>query len=225
MGKSKADEMSFWTKEEFNAFADCVIDKRESWPAFQILFWIGMQIGELLALEINDANLQTGVISVTKSYQHLRGKDIITPSKTPKSIRDITIPEFLTEDIRDYLEDRYEPGPDEPLIPVTKTFLEKALQRGIFRNTVLTEIGQAHGKSAAQTALCWNVQKGNVVIPRSTKVDHMKENLDIFDFGLAPEEMKAIDTLDRGHSAIMDFENPATGCLLMKLKIHDDRTS
>ena len=131
MGKSKADEMSFWTKEEFNAFADCVIDKRESWLAFQILFWTGMRIGELLALEINDVNLQTRVISVTKSYQRLRGKDIITPPKTPKSIRDITIPEFLVEDIRDYLEDRYDPDPDEPLIPVTKTFLEKELQRGI----------------------------------------------------------------------------------------------
>jgi integrase len=131
MGKSKAGEMSFWTKEEFNAFADCVIDKRESWLAFQILFWTGMRIGELLALEINDVNLQTRVISVTKSYQRLRGKDIITPPKTPKSIRDITIPEFLVEDIRDYLEDRYDPDPDEPLIPVTKTFLEKELQRGI----------------------------------------------------------------------------------------------
>ena len=71
------------------------------------------------------------MISVTKSYQRLRGKDIITPPKTPKSIRDVTIPEFLTEDIRDYLEDRYEPEPDESLIPVTKTFLEKELQRGI----------------------------------------------------------------------------------------------
>lgn len=50
--------MSFWTKEEFNAFADCVIDKRESWLAFQILFWTGMRIGELLALEINDVNLR-----------------------------------------------------------------------------------------------------------------------------------------------------------------------
>ena len=94
-------------------------------------------------------------------------------------------------------------------------------QRGIFRNAVLTEIGQAHGKSAAQAALRWNIQKGNVIIPKSTRVDHMKENLDIFDFELAPEEMKAIDALDRGRSEIMDFENPATERLLMKLKIHD----
>ena len=107
------------------------INKRESWLAFQILFWTGMRIGELLALEINDVNLQTRVISVTKSYQRLRGKDIITPPKTPKSIRDITIPEFLVEDIRDYLDDRYEPEPDEPLLPITKTFLEKEFQRGI----------------------------------------------------------------------------------------------
>lgn len=93
-------------------------------------------------------------------------------------------------------------------------------QRDIFRNPVLTGVGKAHGKTAAQAALRWNIQKGNVVIPKSVQREHMQENLDIFDFELSPEEMRAIDAMDRGRSEIIDFENPATERLLMKLKIH-----
>lgn len=93
-------------------------------------------------------------------------------------------------------------------------------QRGIFDNTVLTEIGAAHGKSAAQTALRWNLQKGNVIIPKGTRPEHMRENIDILDFALTPEEMDQIDSMDHGHSEIIDFNNPATERLLLKLKIH-----
>ena len=48
MGKSKADERPYWTLEEFQKFSDAIMDKRDSWMAFQILFWTGMRIGELL---------------------------------------------------------------------------------------------------------------------------------------------------------------------------------
>lgn len=94
-------------------------------------------------------------------------------------------------------------------------------QRGIFTDSVLTDIGNVHGKTAVQTALRWNLQKGNVIIPRSTKKEHMKENLDILDFTLSENEMERIDTMDLGHSEIIDFENPATERLLMKCRIHD----
>lgn len=94
-------------------------------------------------------------------------------------------------------------------------------QRGIFQNTVLTEIGERYGKSAAQIALRWNLQSGNVIIPKGTKEKHMRENLDILDFELSPDEMAMISAMDLGHSEIIDFNNPATGRLLMKLKIHD----
>lgn len=94
-------------------------------------------------------------------------------------------------------------------------------QRMIFRNPVLTEIGNAHGKTAAQTALRWNLQKGNIIIPKSTKREHMQENLDILDFALSGEEMSRIDSMDLGHSEIIDFHSPVTERLLMKWKIHE----
>lgn len=94
-------------------------------------------------------------------------------------------------------------------------------QRDIFENGTLARIGQAHGKSVAQVALRWNLQKGNVIIPKGTKKEHMKENIDILDFTLSPEEMGSIDAMDRGRSEIIDFDSKATERLLLKLKVHE----
>lgn len=131
MGKAKADEMEIWTKEEFQQFLDCLMDKRVSWLAFQILFWTGIRIGELLALTFADVDLKGKIITINKSYQRLKGKDVITRPKTPKSNRKVNIPQFLVEDIQDYKESLYDPQPDDRVIPVAKTFLEKEMQRGI----------------------------------------------------------------------------------------------
>jgi len=131
MGKNKADEMQIWTKEEFQNFVDCLMDKRVSWMAFQILFWTGIRIGELLALTFADVNLTTKVMTINKSYQRLKGKDIVTPPKTPKSNRTVNLPGFLVEDIRDYKESLYDPKPTDRVIPAPKTFLEKEMNRGV----------------------------------------------------------------------------------------------
>ena len=131
MGKSKADEMQFWTKEEFEKFSDCLMDKRLSWLSFQILFWTGIRIGELLALTFEDVDLESKVIRISKSYQRLKGKDIVTPPKTPKSNRMVNIPAFLAEDIQDYKNSLYDLQPTDRLLPIPKTFLEKEMARGI----------------------------------------------------------------------------------------------
>ena len=62
-----------------------------------LLYWTGMRIGELLALTYEEFDLEKRIISISKSYQRLDGKDLITPPKTPKSSRKITIPLFLAE--------------------------------------------------------------------------------------------------------------------------------
>ena len=89
-------------QEEFNDFLETVSDKPETRMAFLLLYWTGMRIGELLALTYNDINLEEKTISINKSYQRLKGKDMITQPKTPKSIRVITMPDFLAEEFREY---------------------------------------------------------------------------------------------------------------------------
>ena len=131
MGKSKAEEMDFWTGEEFRRFIDSVMNKRLSYMAFMTLYWTGMRLGELLALNPKDVDLKKRTISITKSYQRLGKKDVITPPKTPKSKRVITIPEFLAADIKDYMDSLYDLQEDDRLFPITKYYLEHEMQRGI----------------------------------------------------------------------------------------------
>ena len=94
-------------------------------------------------------------------------------------------------------------------------------KHGIFTHPVLTEIGAKHGKSAAQTALRWNVQRGVVIIPKSTHRERMEENFNIWDFSLSDEDMAAITALDLGHSEIIDHSTAETAKFLNGWKIHD----
>lgn len=94
-------------------------------------------------------------------------------------------------------------------------------KHGIFTHPVLSEIGKKYGKSAAQTALRWNVQRGVVVIPKSVHKERMEQNLDIWDFSLSEEDMKEISGLDIGHSEIVNHFDPAFVKMLHSKKIHD----
>ena len=87
----------------------------------------------------------------------------------------------------------------------------------MFRNPVLTEIGAAHGKTSAQTALRFLLQSGVVVIPKSVKKERMAENFNVFDFVLTPEEMTRIEALDTGKSLFFSHQDPETVEWFMQL--------
>lgn len=80
--------------------------------------------------------------------------------------------------------------------------------RNFFTNPILTEIGNKYGKSAAQVALRWNIQRGVVVIPKTVHKDRMKQNFDVFDFVLSDEDMEKIKSMDIGHSEIVNHFDP-----------------
>ena len=92
---------------------------------------------------------------------------------------------------------------------------------GIFTHPVLTRIGQKYGKSAAQVALRWNVQRGVTVIPKSIHKERMEQNIDIWDFRLRDEDMAEIAKLDIGHSEIVDHSDPKFVQMLHQMKIHE----
>ena len=130
MGKKHADEMKFWTKEEFRKFCDSIMDKQAAYTAFMILYWTGIRIGELLALTPADVDFGKQTLSITKSYQRLGGKDVITAPKTPKSIRTLTIPPFLAQDLWKYTTSIFGIRNTDRLFPYTKYFFQHEMQRG-----------------------------------------------------------------------------------------------
>lgn len=94
-------------------------------------------------------------------------------------------------------------------------------RHGIFTHPLLSKIGAKYGKTPAQVALRWNVQRGVVVIPKSTRAERIRENFDIWDFALDASDMSAIDGLDLGHSEIIDHHTAETAKWLNGFKIHD----
>lgn len=94
-------------------------------------------------------------------------------------------------------------------------------QKGVFVNPVLQDIAAAHGKSVAAVILCWLNQRGVVVIPKSVRVDRIRENFNIFDFRLTDAEMTAISALDEKKSPIYDDMDLATVRAIGTYKIHE----
>lgn len=94
-------------------------------------------------------------------------------------------------------------------------------KHGIFTHPVLTKIGEKYGKSAAQVALRWNVQRGVTVIPKPVHKERMEQNLDIWDFTLSDEDMTEIAKLDLGHSEIVNHDDPAFVKMLHSRKLHE----
>ena len=88
-------------------------------------------------------------------------------------------------------------------------------RNAFFTNPLLTKIGEKYGKSVAQVALRWLIQRDVVVIPKSTHIEWMRQNIDIFNFSLSEEDMAAIATLDTGKSLFFDHHDAETTRLFM----------
>ena len=92
-------------------------------------------------------------------------------------------------------------------------------KHGIFTHPVLTEIGKKHGKTAAQIALKWNVQRGVSILPKSVHKERIEQNFDIWNFTISDEDMKKIDALDLKHSEIIDHNNPEVVKYILSAKV------
>lgn len=124
-------EMKFWTKEEYLTFSRAMMNKEESYHAFEILYWCGIRLGELLALTAEDFDFEKKTLRINKSYQHIKGKDVITTPKTRKSNRVLTLPDFLAEEMQDYISRLpWYLKVDDRIFTITKSGLHHEMDRG-----------------------------------------------------------------------------------------------
>lgn len=131
MGSKNADTMQFWTVEEFDRFDKAVSDDPMSHVIFNLLFWSGMREGELLALTLNDFDFENNIIRINKTFTVLKGGiETITPPKTKKSVRDLEMPAFCMELVKDYAAKLYGIRKTDRLFPTTKFFLGDEMTRG-----------------------------------------------------------------------------------------------
>lgn len=131
LGDGKADEMLFWTKEEYLAFITCVANKSNSFYAFEMLYWCGIRLGELLALTPADFDFEKNEVRITKSFQRIGGQDYITPPKTKKSNRVVTMNASLSMEMQDYIDSFYGIRETDRIFQISKSFLHHEMDRGV----------------------------------------------------------------------------------------------
>ena len=129
MGSEEHKEMLFWTKEEYLKFIDAMMDKPMLYYAFEILYWCGIREGELLALTPNDFDFDKNLLRITRSYQRIHGEDVITGPKTAKSIRTIAVPDFVIDEVKEFIT-LEGVQPDERMFKITKSYLYREMRRG-----------------------------------------------------------------------------------------------
>lgn len=131
IGKKHADEMKFWTLDEFEqamTYFDAEVPYDYQYlTMYKLLFYSGMRQGELLALTLNDFDFEEGTVNINKSYARINKKDIISEPKTPKSKRIVYLPDFIFDMINNYVDMLVDYKPNQRLFEVHKSTLSRRL--------------------------------------------------------------------------------------------------
>lgn len=181
------------------------------WPSFyeqpdaveKTLQRLGTDYIDLLLLHQPAGNYMAGYRLMEKACQEGKVRAIGLSNFTAEQIREILAacqvkPAVLQTEVHPYSQEKE-----------LKKFLQKegmVVQawyplghgdKALLQEPLLAELGEKYGKSSAQIILRWHIQDGNIVIPGSKNPAHIKDNFDLFDFSLNPEEMARISAMDR----------------------------
>lgn len=125
---NKEKRVDFWTSDEYERFAYCAMQEPKYYYCYEVLYWCGMREGEMLALTLKDIDFDEGVIHITKTYQRINGREIISSPKTQSSVRKVSMPGFLMDELKEYIAMRYGLKEDERVFDVNKSALIKNFQ-------------------------------------------------------------------------------------------------
>lgn len=128
MGRSDDRSLDFWTEDEYQRFIETYSPESMQYVMFEILFYTGCREGELLALTMDDVDVENKQMRINKTYYRRGGMDIITEPKTQNSIRTIEMPEFLIKEIVDYYNRLYEYPKSERLFPVVAEAVQHTMK-------------------------------------------------------------------------------------------------
>lgn len=128
IGSSKPKRMDFWTHDEFKTLI-ATVKNPTHYVLYNILYYAGLRCGEALALTPADIDFEKKVIHITKTFHRMRGKDVITSPKTSNSIRTVPIPNFLCDQIREYIDGAHKKKNASRLIPLANTSIRVSLNQ------------------------------------------------------------------------------------------------
>jgi integrase len=135
MGKREV-VVNFWTKDEFDRILTAMEDDPTAHVSFSLLYYSGIRFGEFLALTPTDFDFEKNTLDINKSLQRVKKQDVITPPKTPKSIRNIIIPDFVMNEVKDYMSKLYDIKDTDRVFPFTKSYINNAMARACKKSGV-----------------------------------------------------------------------------------------
>ena len=193
MGRANAKELNFWTKDEFEVFIQCFTEEEEMYRIiFLMLFWLGCRVGELLALTESDIDLEGGTVSISKTYFRRNKTDYITAPKTESSNRKITIPQFLQEEIKQFLDRQYELMPVERIFPIT----DRAIQKKMKQKTEQAKLKPIRVHDLRHSHIALLIEKGMQPLVIAQRVGHDSVNTTMNIYGhLYPNKQKQVADL------------------------------
>ena len=163
----------FWTQDEYFKFREAIMDKPRSFYAFEMLYWCGIRVGELLALTPDKFDFENKTVIINKSYQKINGKELLTDPKTTKSIRTVSMPDELCEEMKEYIAHIYKIEHDQRIFDFSKHFLHHEMERGC-KATGVKKI-PVHGLRHSHVSLLANM--GWDVVSVAERMGH--ESIDI----------------------------------------------
>ena len=193
MGRSNARELNFWTKDEYEVFIKGFGAEDEMYRIiFQMLFWLGCRVGEVLALTASDIDMEKGTVSVSKTYFRRNKTDYITSPKTESSNRKITIPKFLKGEIKEYLDRQYELAPEDRIFPIT----DRAVQKKMKQKTEEAKLKPIRVHDLRHSHIALLIEKGLQPLVIAQRVGHDSVNTTMNIYGhLYPNKQKEVADL------------------------------
>jgi integrase len=194
MGNFDSKSLNFWTTEEYQKFLATMKEGSKYHLIFEILFWTGCRIGELLALTPSDIDFDKNQISITKTYYRTGRQDIVTEPKTKQSVRRIEIPEFLKQEIKDFIDRHYGMPENERLFPV----VQEAVQHKMKRQTEIAGVKKIRVHDLRHSHVAYLIHKGIEPILIKDRLGHKDIRITLNTYGhLYPnQQRKVADLLD-----------------------------
>lgn len=223
MGKPNAKELNFWTKEEFDIFIDSFSEDEKVYKLiYELLFWLGCRIGEVMALTFSDIDYEKSTVTINKTLFR-RGKEIlITTPKTESSVREVTIPEFLVDEIKQYVESIYKPENDNRLFELT----DRAVQKKIKSKANKCHLKPIRVHDLRHSHVAFLIEKGVQPLVIAQRVGHDSVNTTMNIYGhLYPNKQKQVADMLNMEALGQNTENKIISIDTMNMTKYSNKIS
>lgn len=210
MGTDKHCRYNIWSQDEYSRFSEAMMEYPDAYYCFEVLYWTGIREGELLALTLGDVDFKRKEIRITKTYHRSKKKDIVTEPKTDESNRTVTIPQFLCEELMEYVDMNYDIKTTDRLFPVSKSYLERKMTMGC----ALAGLQKIRIHDLRHSHVSLLIAKGFNPVEIGKRVGHKSQEITFrYAHLFAGRERSIADSLDEMKKGDDDYVGKDTGSI------------